>query len=118
MSKVQQAYNNFIQSLGTATNSMNFQIKNSILIKDAIDTGKMRNTSFIKIILDKENMKPIEISIDSTEYYKFVDQGTKHITPREITKYFMNTDEFKRELNRVVAAWSVWQTTKAINDTI
>jgi hypothetical protein len=114
MSKIQTAYNEFIQSLGTATNSMNSAIKESIVKKDAVDTGRMMNVTFVKIDLDAKTMKPTGISIDSTFYYKFVDQGTKHITPREITVEFMKTSKFRKEITRVVAAWTKWQTVKEI----
>ena len=107
MGIVQEKYGIFIRSLGTATAAMNSEIKKSIVAKDAVDTGFMKNTSFVKITLD-DDMRPIDVDINSTEYYKYVDEGTRHITPREISKHFSQSEVFTREIQRVYLAWYDW----------
>jgi len=114
MSAEREAYNEYVRALGTATRSMSASIKKSIKFKDAIDTGRMKNVSIVKIVTDKTDKMPKYMEIDTTFYYKFVDQGTRYISPREITKHMRGTKEWKREMKRVMTAWSKWQTLKAI----
>lgn len=112
--KSKEKYNQFIQSLGVATNSMSSLIKKSIIEKQAIDTGRMKNTSLVKIVLDDKNKRPKYVEIDSTYYYKFVDQGTRHITPRQITKWMRDQDKFKKEMARIMNAWMAWNIIKRL----
>ena len=113
-----EAYNRYIQSLGTATRSLSATIKKSIKFKKAIDTGRMKNVSIVKIVTDGNDKRPKYFEIDTTFYYKFVDQGTRYISPRRITRHMRDTEEWKRELNRVFTAWYNWQTRKTIAEAL
>ena len=114
MASSKEKYNEYIQALGTATNSMSSMIKKSIIEKQAIDTGRMKNTSLVKIVLDPKDKRPKYVEINSTYYYKFVDEGTRHITPRRITKWMRDQDRFKNEMRRIMNAWISWQTIKEL----
>lgn len=116
MNRERELYNQFIQSLGTSTRSMSSSLKKAIKFKKAIDTGRMKNVSLVKIVLDKRDKRPKYMEINTTFYYKFVDQGTRHITPRRITKQMRSTPEWKKEMNRVVASWGKWYTFKQIQE--
>lgn len=77
------------------------EIKNQILAVGAIDTGKMfRETNIINIEWD--GLSPnITYSIDTTEYYKYVDLGTERIEPRFITRDFQNRRAVKKALEKL-----------------
>mgnify|MGYP000470956706 CR=1 FL=1 len=67
--KEREYWNAYVRALGTATNSMSSEISRAIVKKDAVDTGRMRNVSKVKINLNKETKQPDNIQVDSTFYY-------------------------------------------------
>ena len=89
-----------IRRLGTATRVINTELKKMIIDVDAVDTGRMKNISVVHINWDKNSTK-IELEIDSTEYYKYVDQGTKHIKPRDITKKLVKRVKVKDQFEKL-----------------
>lgn len=114
MSAEREAYNDYVRALGTSTRSLSSALKKSIIFKKAVDTGRMRNVSIVKIVLGT-NKRPRYFEIDTTFYYKFVDQGTRHISPRRITRHLRETKEWKRELERVFTAWARWEAIKELD---
>ena len=97
--------------LGTATSVLNSEITKQIVEVNAVDTGRMRNVSIVKIIWQRDSTK-FSIEIDSTFYYKFVDKGTKHITPREITKKLIKRPKVKEQFAKVAKAlveYIIWK---------
>jgi len=93
--------------LGTATRVLNTEIKKEIIRQDAIDTTRMKNvTKIVKLKWD-ENQDDFDFSINSTEYYKFV-QGKKARkwksgnVPRDITDAFLKRDKVKDQLNKLL----------------
>ena len=93
---------------GTATRVLNTEIKKEIIRQDAIDTGRMRNVSKIVKLRWDESTDDLSMEIDSTFYYKFVDEGFSRKwksgkIKRNITKAFMKRTKVVDQLEKVVA---------------
>lgn len=100
--------------LGTATVVLNAEITKQIVEVNAVDTGRMRNVSFLKIIWSR-NSTEFSIKVNSTKYYKYVDEGTKHITPREITKKLVERSKVKDQfakLSKALVEYIIWKQLK------
>lgn len=96
------------RTIGTATRVMNLEIKKEIVRQNAVDTTRMRNVSRIVNLKWDETKDEITLEIDSTFYYKFVDEkkarkwkGGK--VPRNITKAFMKREKVLDQIEKVVA---------------
>lgn len=95
------------RALGTATMVLNTEIKKEIIAQFAIDTGRMRNVSKIVKLKWDDNTDDMTMEIDSTYYYKFVDEGFSKKwksgkVKRNITKAFMKREKVVDQLNKVV----------------
>lgn len=93
---------------GTATRVLNTEIKKEIIRQDAVDTGRMRNVSKIVKLRWDESTDDLSMEIDSTFYYKFVDEGFSRKwksgkIKRNITKAFMKRTKVIDQLEKVVA---------------
>lgn len=93
---------------GTATRVLNTEIKKEIIRQDAVDTGRMRNVSKIVRLKWDESTDDMSMEIDSTYYYKFVDEGFSRKwksgkIKRNITKAFMKREKVIDQLEKVVA---------------
>jgi hypothetical protein len=90
---------------GTATRVLNTEIKKEIIRQDAVDTTRMRNvTKIVKLHWD-ENQDDFDFTIDSTEYYKYVEDKKARKwkngnVPRDITEAFLKrakvTDQMEK----------------------
>ena len=93
--------------LGTATRVLNTEIKKEIIRQDAIDTTRMKNvTKIVKLKWD-ESQDDFDFTIDSTEYYKFVENKKARKwkngnVPRDITDAFLKRDKVKDQLNKLL----------------
>ena len=93
--------------LGTATRVLNTEIKKEIIRQDAIDTGRMRNVTKIVSLRWEESRDDVDLSIDSTDYYKYV-QGKKAKKwkngriPRNITDAFMKREKVVDQFNKLI----------------
>jgi hypothetical protein len=110
MTATQQAYNEFMASVQNANAVFNSLIKRAITEVVGVDSGKLKNTSSVFIELENQTMMPIGVDINTTDYYKFLDKGTKHIKAKNITQRFMDYEEFKVQMRIVMAKWVKWQT--------
>lgn len=90
--------------IGTATRVLNSELKKEIIHKKAVKTGRMRNVSKIVKLKWNETTDDFSMNISTTQYYKFVDKGTRYITPREITRDFMKRPKVIDQLEKVAAA--------------
>jgi len=93
---------------GTATRVLNTEIRKEIIRQDAVDTGRMRNVSKIVRLKWDESTDDMSMEIDSTYYYKFVDEGFSRKwksgkIKRNITKAFMKREKVIDQLEKVVA---------------
>jgi hypothetical protein len=94
--------------MGTATRVMNSEIKKEIIRQDAIDTGRMRNvTKIVKLRWD-ENKDDVDMDIDTTFYYKFVDEGFSRKwhngrKRRDLTKAFLKRPKVVEQMEKLVA---------------
>ena len=97
----------FISQLGAATRSLNAEIKKTIIQVKAVDTGRMKNNTKVKIEYDFNKDKFIiqNSGVSSTFYYIFIDEGTIHIKPRRITDKTLNRAKVKVALDKL---WSKW----------
>jgi ribonuclease HI len=92
---------------GTATRVLNTEIRKEIIRQDAVDTGRMRNVSKIVRLKWDESTDDMSMEIDSTYYYKFVDEGFSRKwksgkIKRNITKAFMKREKVIDQLEKVV----------------
>lgn len=91
----------FISQLGACTRTINAEIKKQIIAVGAVRTGRMKNNTKVKIEYDfnKEMFKIKDVN--STFYYKFVDEGTRFIAPRKITEKTMNRSKVEKAFERL-----------------
>ena len=97
----------FISQLGAATRSINAEIKKTIIQVKAVDTGRMKNNTKVKLEYNfsKDVFLFTEGGIRSTSYYIFVDEGTVHIKAREITQKTLNKPKVQKALDKVFDKW-------------
>jgi len=97
----------FISQLGAATRSINAEIKKTIIQVKAVDTGRMKNNTKVKLEYDfaKDKFTFTEGGVKSTFYYPFVDEGTRYISPRRITQKTLAKPKVQKALDKV---WSKW----------
>lgn len=99
----------FISQLGACTRTLNAEIKKTIVDVKAVRTGKMKNSTKVKIDFDF-NKEVFSIkSINSTFYFKFVDKGTIYITPRNITNKTIGKDNVQKALSKLYDVWIDYQ---------
>lgn len=97
--------NLFISQLGATTRVLNAAIKRQIIDVKAVDTGRMKNTTKVKVGYNfTTDIFSIQ-SVNSTFYYIFVDKGTIHIKAREITDKTLEREEVKSALDRLYDKW-------------
>jgi hypothetical protein len=92
--------------IGTATRVFNTEIKKEIIRQDAVDTGRMRNVSKIVKLKWDEGKDDISMEIDSTYYYKFVDEGFSikwkgGKVKRNLTKAFMKREKVLDQIEKI-----------------
>jgi len=101
----------FISQLGAATRSLNAEIKKTIIQVKAVDTGRMKNNTKVKIEYDFNKDKFIiqNSGVSSTFYYIFIDEGTQGpgigIKARKITEKTLNRAKVQAALDKL---WSKW----------
>jgi hypothetical protein len=98
----------FISQLGAATRSINAEIKKTIIQVKAVDTGRMKNNTKVKLEYDfaKDKFTFTEGGIRSTFYYPFVDEGTRFIAAREITQKTLQKPKVQKALDKVFDKWA------------
>ena len=95
----------FISQLGGTTRSLNAQIKKTIVQVKAVDTGRMKNNTKVKLGYDFAKDAFTITTVNSTFYYVFVDQGTIHIKPRDITDKTLNKEVVQLSLDKLYDKW-------------
>ena len=100
--------NDVWRRIGTATRVFNTEIKKEIIRQDAIDTGRMRNVSKIVNVKWDVMSNDIEMQIDSTYYYVFVDEGFSRKwkagkVKRNLTKAFMKREKVLDQIEKIAA---------------
>jgi len=98
--------NDVWRRIGTATRVFNTEIKKEIIRQDAIDTGRMRNVSKIVNVKWDVMSNDIEMQIDSTFYYVFVDEGLSRKwksgkVKRDLTKAFMKREKVLDQIEKI-----------------
>ena len=97
-----------IAQMGGTTRVLNAALKKTITEVKAVDTGRMRNTVRVKITYDfQREVFYIQSSDMSNQvfYYLYVDQGTIHIKPRDITDKTLNKPNVQASLDKLYDKW-------------
>lgn len=97
--------NLFISQLGATTKVLNAEIKKQIIEVKAVKTGRMKNTTKVKVGYDFSRDVFTIKSVNSTFYYIFVDKGTVNIKPRLITEKTLDRDVVEDALSRLYDKW-------------
>ncbi len=97
----------FISQLGATTRKLNAQIKKTIIQVKAVDTGRMKNNTKVKIMYNftTDKFTITQGGVSSTFYYIFVDEGTIHIKPRNITDKTLNKQVVQLALDKLFDKW-------------
>ena len=97
----------FISQLGATTRKLNAQIKKTIIQVKAVDTGRMKNNTKVKIMYNftTDKFTITQSGVTSTFYYIFVDEGTIHIKPRDITDKTLNKQVVQLALDKLFDKW-------------
>ena len=95
----------FISQLGGTTRSLNAQIKKTIVQVKAVDTGRMKNNTKVKLGYDFAKDAFTITTVNSTFYYLYVDQGTINIRPRDITDKTLNKPNVQASLDKLYGKW-------------
>lgn len=76
-------------------------IQNEITRQKLIDTGAMIKSITTEFTLSR---RKLNIKLGAIYYYKFLDNGTRYITARKITKNVISGNEFKNLEKRLIAS--------------
>lgn len=98
----------FVSQLGATTRVLNAEIKKTIIHVKAVDTEWMKNTVKVKVTYDFQKDKFYIQSSDMANqvfYYLYVDAGTIHIKPREITDKTLNKSNVQASLDKLYGKW-------------
>ena len=98
----------FIAQLGACTRTINAEIKKQIIEVGAVRTGRMKNTTKVKVGYDFGRDIFFIKDVNSQFYYKFVDEGTRFIEPRFITDKTFNRPRVQEALEKVYDKWTDW----------
>ena len=95
----------FISQLGAATRTVNAEIKKQIIEVGAVDTGRMKNVTKVKVgYVFARDVFTIK-SVNTTDYYIFVDKGTIYIKAREITDKTLERPKVQAALDKLFDKW-------------
>ena len=95
----------FISQLGACTRVVNAEIKNQIIVAKAVDTGRMKNNTKVKVGYDFNREVFTIKSVKSTDYYIFVDEGTIYIKARKITDKTLETKRVQDAFDKLYDRW-------------
>ena len=97
----------FISQLGGTTRRLNAQIKKTIIQVKAVDTGRMKNNTTVRIEYDfnKDKFTVLQSGVFSTYYYIYVDEGTIHIKARKITDKTLSKPIVQESLDKLYDKW-------------
>lgn len=95
----------FISQLGACTRSINAEIKKTIVQVGAVDTGRMKNNTKVKVKYNFAKDKFTIEQVKSTDYYIFVDEGTIYIKPRRITDKTLRKTKVQKAFDKLYERW-------------
>jgi hypothetical protein len=98
----------FIAQLGACTRTVNAEIKKQIVEVGAVRTGRMKNNTKVKVDYDFNKELFTIKDVNSTFYYKFVDEGTVHIAPRKITEKTLDRTKVDKAFAKLYDVWIEW----------
>ena len=98
----------FIAQLGACTRSINAELKKTIIDVKAVDTGRMKNNAKVKVTYDFNKEEFYIQGSDMAKkvfYYLYIDNGTIHIKPRNITDKTLNKPKVQKALDKLFDKW-------------
>lgn len=99
----------FNSQLGACTKVLNAEIKKTIIEVKAVDTGRMKNTTKVKISFDFDRDIFTITGMTTTFYFKFVDKGTIYIKPRNITNKTLEKNNVKKAFDKLYDVYMDYQ---------
>ena len=113
MDAEREAYNKFIQTLGTATMVLNSEIKKEIVNQNAVDTGRMKNNNKVKIDWKSQRWTITIQDLKTTDYFKYVNNGysRKYFNGkkrRDIVGKFVKRTKFEQQVDKMIDAQMDW----------
>jgi len=88
-------------NLASGNNRLRALIQEVILAKNLIKTGDLHRSIDAKFTIDKKDN--LTVKIGAIFYYKYLDDGTRTIAKRDITKDTVNSPKFKKIMEDVAA---------------
>lgn len=113
MSAEREAYNKFIQTLATATMVLNSEMKKEIIDQKAVDTGRMKNNTKLKIDWQSQRWTITIQDLKTTEYFKYVTKGFSKKyhngkKRRDIVGNFVKRTKFEQQVDKMIEAQADW----------
>lgn len=106
---------NIQSTISRANSTLTTELQKQIQEVGAVDTGNMKKVSYVEVIW-REGSDDFTLRLDVPDYYPFVDDGTKYIKSRDITKKFVDRATVVDQMEEISAAivdytiQSMWQT--------
>jgi hypothetical protein len=103
----------FYQRLGTATRVLNTEIKKEIISQKAVDTGRMKNVTKVKINYLEQKWTIIVQDLKTTDYFKYVNKGLSRKyyggkKRRDIVGKFVKRPKFEEQMDKLLDAQVEW----------
>jgi len=103
----------FYQRLGTATRVLNTEIKKEIISQKAVDTGRMKNVTKVKINYLEQKWTIQIQDLKTTDYFKYVNKGFSKKYKggkkrRDIVGKFTKRPKFNEQMDKLLDAQIDW----------
>lgn len=113
MTRERELRNAFYQKLAVATKVLNSEIKKEIIEQKAVDTGRMKNVTKVKINYLEQKWTIIVEDLKTTDYFKYVNQGfsKKYYggkKRRDIVGKFAKRPKFNDQMDKLIDAQVDW----------
>jgi hypothetical protein len=113
MDREQELRNIFYARLGTATRVLNTEIKKEIEDQKAVDTGRMKNTTKVKINYLEQKWTIQIQDLKTTDYFKYVNKGFSRKYQggkkrRDIVGKFTKRSKFNEQIDKLIDAQMDW----------
>ena len=113
MTPAREAKNRFIQTLGSQTRVLNAEIKKEIERQKAVDTGRMKNNTKVKVKWQEQKWTITIEDLKTTDYYKYVDKGFSKkwkggSVRRNLTEAFVNRKKSEDAIEQILISQADW----------
>jgi hypothetical protein len=113
MTPAREAKNRFIQTLASQTRVLNAEIKQEIVRQKAVDTGRMKNNTKVKVKWTEQKWTVTIEDLKTTDYYKYVDKGFSRKwkggkTRRNLTDAFVDRPKSEQAILKIMESQAEW----------